>query len=178
MLPLSWCRHRRGGKREEWGRKEGKNHVQWEKKFCPNIVINFCVCVHRDVGGCRVRVCENIGAELELEGKCLMVSQRGELEEARVVLQRHKESPQSTTFLQRPPTWVWLYKSATITDLRVLYIHFLWQNLAWDAPGQFVSDTCLILLNWKMLDPRSHGFSFVFHSSVHTWCILVCTQQW
>lgn len=43
---------------------------------------------------------ENVGAEL-LGGEV----PDGE-PEARVVLQRHKESPQSSAFLQRPLTWV------------------------------------------------------------------------
>lgn len=46
------------------GKKRGEKHVQEKKKFCPNIFINFCVCVHRAMGGCRVGVCENVEAEL------------------------------------------------------------------------------------------------------------------
>lgn len=69
-------------------------------------------------------------------------------------------------------------QNATITDLWGLYIYFLGQILAWDVSGQLVGYICLVLpLNWRMLSLQRHTFSFVPHSSDHTWCISVCTQN-
>ena len=172
MLPVSQCRRKERGA----GKKRSENHVQREKRFCPNIVINFCVCVHRDVGGCRVGACENIGAELvgrevpdgELEGRIgrgksgFAVTKN--LPKVQLFCRGHQHGSD--------------YKRATVTDLWFVYIHFLRQSLPWDALGQLLGDTGLILLlNWKMLDLRSHAFCFVLHNPEHTWCILACTQQ-